>query len=397
MTKSEEQRRLLKYYTLFGFFVIGVVTVLLGQILPILSARLALNDAQAGTLFLAQFTGSLVGTLLVTRLARRYGFILTTLIGLLLMIAGLPVLNFGGFSLCWAAIFIYGTGLGLTIPAINLLTIDVTPAPLQSSSINLVNFSWGIGAICSRPFVAFVSSGDSLAAVTVILDLALAVLAVCFLSSFRSLGDRTAMDAETEGGERIWRRPASSLFIAFGFFVIGIESGLGGWLTTYSETLGHGTQAINATVVFFSFMVFGRGLASVISRRITENVMISICSITLTIGIFLIVVSEQAAMIGAAIAGLGTSAIFPTNMVRFTKIFGPSATRHAMPLFVSGICGAASLSWLIGFVSTEYGSLRIGIVVLVIAAAVVLILQAAIIAVFRSEMVVAGRARRPEL
>ncbi len=378
MTKIEDQRRLLKYYTLFGFFVIGVVTVLVGQILPILSARFALSDAEAGTLLLAQFTGSLAGTLAVTKLARRFGFILTTLIGLVLIIAGLPLLNFGGFALCWAAIFIYGIGLGLTIPAINLLTIDVTPAPLQSSSINLVNFSWGIGAICSRPFVAFVSSGDSLVAVTVILDLALIAIAVCFLSSFQSLGDRAATDGETKGGERIWRRPASWLFIAFGFFVIGIESGLGGWLTTYSESLGHGSQAINATVVFFSFMVLGRGLASIISTRLTENVLITICSILLVIGILLIVVSEQAAMIGAAIAGLGTSAIFPTNMVRYTKIFGPTATRHATPLFISGICGAASLSWLIGFVSTEYGSLRIGIVVLLISSAIVVILQAMI-------------------
>jgi fucose permease len=127
--------------------------------------------------------------------------------------------------------------------------------------------------------------------------------------------------------------------------------------------------------VFFSFLVLGRGLASVISRHLTENVLISICSILLMVGILLIVVSEQAAMIGAAIAGLGTSAIFPTNMVRFTKIFGPTATRHATPLFISGICGAASLSWLIGFVSTEYGSLRIGIVVLLISSVIVVILQ----------------------
>src|SRR5215203_823811 len=156
MTELTDRLRLLKYYTLFGFFVIGVVTVLLGQVLPILSTRLALNDAESGALFLAQFSGSLAGTLIVGRLASRFGFVFTTLVGLIGMIVGLPGLNFHDFYFCWIAIFIYGIGLGLTIPAINLLTIETTPAATQSSSINLINFAWGIGAICSQPFVAFV-------------------------------------------------------------------------------------------------------------------------------------------------------------------------------------------------------------------------------------------------
>jgi len=70
-------------------------------------------------------------------------------------------------------------------------------------------------------------------------------------------------------------------------------------------------------------------------------------------------------------------------MVRFTRIFGPDSTRQATPLFIAGITGAASLSWLIGLVSTEFGSLRIGIVVVLIAAVLVLALQAAIIVTFR--------------
>jgi fucose permease len=61
VTESLHQAPRLKYYTLAGFFVIGVVTVLLGQVLPVLSKRLDLNDAQAGTFFLAQFLGSILG------------------------------------------------------------------------------------------------------------------------------------------------------------------------------------------------------------------------------------------------------------------------------------------------------------------------------------------------
>jgi fucose permease len=386
MTEVSSKLRSLKYYTLFGFFVIGVVTVLLGQVLPVLSTRLYLNDAQSGTLFLAQFAGSATGTLLVGKFAGRFGFVVATLVGLGAMIIGVPGLNFGNFYLCWLSVFIYGSGLGMTIPAINLLTIDITPDHLQSSSVNLINFAWGIGAICSQPFVALVSSGDSLVAVTVLIDIALAALVLCFVLSMRAFPVREAHDADPLTIAPLWRRPRSWLFLLFGFFVIGIESGLGGWLTTYSKSLAGAVPTFNSTVAFFAFLVLGRGLASVVSRRLSENTLISICTVTLLTGIFLIVFDEAHAVIGAAVAGLGTSAIFPTNMVRFTRAFGPTATQRAAPLFISGICGAAVLSWLTGLVSTGYGSLRLGLVVLLIAAAAVIILQIAIVRVYRKEL-----------
>jgi fucose permease len=383
MTEISSQLRSLKYYTLFGFFVIGVVTVLLGQVLPVLSGRLNLNDAQAGSFFLAQFAGSATGTLIVGKLSRRFGFVVVTLIGLGAMIAGVPGLDFADFYLCWLSIFLYGAGLGMTIPAINLLTIDITPDHLQSSSINLINFAWGIGAICSRPFVALVSAGDSLVAVTLLIDLALAALVVCFLLSLRNLDTRKPAEIDPLPIAPLWRRPRSWLFLLFGFFVIGIESGLGGWLTTYSESLNATAPAFNATVAFFAFLVLGRGVASIVSRRLSENMVISICVVTLFTGIFLIVFDEAHAVVGACVAGLGASAIFPTNMVRFTRAFGAAATQRAAPLFISGICGAATLSWLTGLVSTSYGGLRLGLGVLLVSAIFVMLLHAVIVIVFR--------------
>lgn len=378
MTESSR----IKYYTLAGFFVIGVVTLLLGQVLPILSRRLDLNNAQAGAFFIAQYAGSITGTLISTRIARRSGFVAATLVGLLVMVIGLPGLNFSTFILCWLSILVYGIGLGLTIPGINLLTLETTPPERQSSAINLINFSWGVGAIFSQPFVALVSRDESLVVVTVLLGVALVLLAFCFFSLHRRVPYKPADNEPHQPTESLWNQTSSWLFILFGFFVVGIESALGGWLTTYTESLG-GRIAMNLTVVYLTFLVLGRGLASIVSRRLSENMLISICAVTLLTGILIIVSSESLALVGAAIAGLGSSAIFPTNMARFTKIFGPDATRQAAPVFVANIVGAASLSWLIGQTSTQVGSLRLGIAVVLIAAVFVIALQAAIVVTFR--------------
>ncbi|PYS97764.1 MAG: hypothetical protein DMF63_18715 [Acidobacteria bacterium] len=378
-----DKQRSLKYYTLFGFFVIGIITLLLGQVLPILSTRLHLNDAEAGTFFIAFYGGSLLGTLFVTRIARRFGFVTTTVIGIVMMIVGLPGLNCETFFACWIAIFVYGIGLGFTIPAVNLLTIEITPVERQAAAINLINFAWGIGAICSYPFVAAFSQNNSLVSVTASLVVGLVLLAVCFVSARGSVHVVAMSSPVDESADRIWSRPAAWLFVLFGFFVIGIESSMGGWLTTYSDTFDKASNVINLTTVYFAFLVFGRGLASLISRRLRESTLISICAVTLLIGISLLVFfADSLSVVGAAISGLGSSAIFPTNMVRFTKVFGAGATRNATPVFIAGTCGSAFVSWLIGQISTSYGGLRFGIAVLLFAALLVLVIQIAIVLVF---------------
>jgi fucose permease len=392
MTKSPEHLRLIKYYTLVGFFVIGIVTLLLGQILPVLSARLGLTDAEAGTLFLAQFSGSILGTFVSTRIARRYGFTLTVSIGLFLIMAGLPGINSHEFAVCWAAIFVYGSGLGVTIPGINLLTIENTEMHMRSSAVNLINFSWGVGAICSQPFVAAVSGDDSLVNVTAILGVTLLLLAISFFSAVRRFPYRAAAEpTNAPKPSGIWRNPSSWLFVAFGFFVVSVEGGLGGWLTTYSEVLKlRGVHTINLTVVYFFFFVLGRGVASIVSRRISENRLILSCSIILIAGVLIIVSSESSSIVGAAVAGLGSSAIFPTHMVRFARVFGPQATLQAAPIFIAGTSGAAVVSYLVGFVSSMFGDLRSGIMVVLISAVFVLVIHLVITAVFRPAPQAAG-------
>ena len=388
MTERIHQIPRLKYYTLAAFFVIGIVTLLLGQVLPLLSARLDLSDAKAGTLFLAQFSGSILGTFTSTRIARRYGFTLTVLIGLFLIIFGLPGINSDEFAYCWAAIFVYGSGLGVTIPSINMLTIETTEHGRRSSAVNLINFSWGVGAICSQPFVAILSRGaDNLAVVTIVLIVALLILAFLFFSAARSVARKAESDSEQAPSlPRIWRRPASWLFVAFGFFVVSVEGGLGGWLTTYSEVLkSRDIYTINLTVIYFAFFVLGRGIASIISRHLSENHLILFCSFTLLAGVVVLVSSESLAILGAAIAGLVSSALFPTHMVRFAHVFGQSAMLQAAPVFIAGTCGAAAVSTLVGLVSSAFGGLRYGIFVVLVSAVSIVILHFVIVAVFKGE------------
>ena len=61
---SSQRDRQLAPLLHFGFLLVGMVQTLLGPILPMLAARWRLDDAQAGSLFIAQFTGAMIGSAL---------------------------------------------------------------------------------------------------------------------------------------------------------------------------------------------------------------------------------------------------------------------------------------------------------------------------------------------
>src|SRR5207253_10606478 len=68
-----------------AFVLTGVMTTLLGPMLPILSARWTLSDSQAGYLFTAQFATSILGVAISSLMVHRYGYRLTLVFGLCFM------------------------------------------------------------------------------------------------------------------------------------------------------------------------------------------------------------------------------------------------------------------------------------------------------------------------
>jgi len=57
------------------------------------------------------------------------------------------------------------------------------------------------------------------------------------------------------------------------------------------------------------------------------------------------------------------------------KIFGASATQRWTPLFVAGNLNGAFTTWLVGYVSTNYYDLRLGMFVLLINCLILIGLQ----------------------
>jgi len=362
------------------FFVSGIATVLIGQVLPILSSGFALNDLQAGFFFPAQFSGSIIGTVVSNWFGRCSKFALATVVGCVLMATGMTMMNLISFAGCLTGFFVTGLGIGMTLPSVNLLILEMNPQK-GASALSVLNFCWGLGAILCKPFVDATATKGSVFITTVILVLPLITCASLIILLPREPETAAPEQTVATTGQvaAIWTTALAWTIALFNFVQVGFESGIGGWLTTYAGRVqGEAViQLVSPTFLYFLFFVAGRGIAPLYFRFMSENQVLFLDIGLMFAGMLLILSAGDLTWlsVGAAVAGFGASSVFPTNLSRFTRTFGSTATRRATPLFVCGTLGGATVTWLIGFVSNQTASLRTGMFTLFACVLVVAVIQ----------------------
>lgn len=361
------------------FMLSGIATVLIGQVLPIIARQFSLNDLQLSYLFPVQFAGSLLGTFLTSQFGSRNRFLLATVIGCFLMSGGVLLMNVDTFSVCLTGFFINGLGIGLTLPSINMLILALNPER-SGSALSLLNFFWGVGAIICKPFVDLFSSGTSIFKTTAIL--ASMIIAAGVLLIFLPGVQEPKLPEVQIGAEEqspIWTTPIAWAIAFFNFIHVGFESGMGGWLTTYTGRIDNQAMPVffSPTLLYFLLFVVGRGVAPIFFRYMNEDKMLLLGLSTIAAGMIVTLSADSVLIlgIGASIAGFGTSWIFPTNVARFYNTFGAGSTRRATPLFICGTLGAASVTWLIGGLSNWFSDLRAGMFVLLVSVVMLIVLQ----------------------
>src|SRR5215469_904563 len=152
---SPTSARALSVAAYVSLIPIGIATVLLGPMLPTLSARWSMNYAQAGALFNAQYFASTCGVAASGWMASRWGFRFAMKVGLMLMSAALALLLAGPKVMGILCIAGSGAGIGLAVPAANLMVADANPMR-RSATLNVLNFFWSVGAVAC-PFLVAVA------------------------------------------------------------------------------------------------------------------------------------------------------------------------------------------------------------------------------------------------
>jgi len=346
-----------------GFALTGIVTTMLGPVLPLLAVQWHLSDAQAGRLFLVQFVASVTGSVIASKVLSRWGATWTVPIGMFLIGIGVFSIAVGTIPFGLIGIGLYGLGLGFALPSTNLLVVEMVSEG-QAAALNILNFSWTLGALAAPLAISAMLKPVGLRGFLLLLGAA--VLLIAFVETV-AFPKGSAVSADVRGGKLPHgKRLTFALLTAF-FLVlyIGVENGFSGWLSAFSIRTQHTSQTATAIVQwsFWFAILLGRLAAPLILRLVRNGTLIFAGLAVATLGILLAILSSTMITLeaGVLLSGLGLAAIFPTAVAIFAEWYGTGGTGS----IVLGSCGlgGAVVPWLVGVVSDRSQNLRLGLTV----------------------------------
>jgi fucose permease len=339
-----------------GFLLTGTATVVLGPFVRVLEEETGRPPTTFGVLFLIQFTAHALGAIVSSGNVRNS------------FRAGYPLIVAGLFGLAWGwpialvAVAVMGFGLGLVIPATNILVAQRHPTR-RAAALSHLNLLWGAGAIGAPLVFAALRPIGWAARAPLVLSLLVAVVAVQV-----AVRPPTA-PSETRSTEGIRSASAAilALFAMQMFLYTGAESAVGGWII--SLTSEHvGAHSVWPEIVGMSFwlaILAGRAALPAWLRRHSESAVHRVGLGAAAVAVVVILASHSIVGFagGTILCGLAFAPMFPilaAGLVAYTTSVRPGA---AGPVFAIAGFGAGALPWLAGQVAQRGGSVRGALIV----------------------------------
>jgi len=370
-----------------AFAATGIVTVLLGPILPILISRWSFTDERAGFLFVSQYIGQLAGSLSTGLIIpiRRFGYRLTFAIGFALIAIGVAALSVGSERFGLPGTALYGYGLGLALSGGNLWVAEIFPTR-RAPAVSILNVTWTAGAIACGPLVMLAERAHMLrtflVTVAVFMGVCALVIAVREIEPPGHFVDKSSLEkdfavqviagssANESVGFAATRKIHSPVALALAslfFLYVGTETAVGGWVAAYANRVEAVSAMMSALTpaFFWGGLLTGRALAPVFLRTIAEKILVAsgLGLAMFSVGGVMYATNYRMAIFCAVRAGLGLACVYPILVGWMVKTYGVHARQFGSLLFACGGLGGAMLPWLVGIVSTHDGGLRAGLLV----------------------------------
>ena len=376
ITETQGHRHLL--VLLFaGFVLSGIATTIVGPMLPIFIKRWSLDDGQAGFFSTIQFLAALGGTLASSAIAGWRGYRPALVLGYGLMGGGLAFLNADTHGVALTATAAFGLGYGLITPGTNLFVAELGGAN-SASLLNQLNFAWGAGAMICSPLIAVALKRNGLGVLlagTAIFG-GILVLGLLFVSFGGQKHEKDARPAEA-GVPAIGLGVTIAMAAMF-FIYVAMENGIGIWSAEYAKRLANGISGMTtrAPMFFYAGLTSGRAYAPLVLRRLSERKIV-LGALGLAAAATALQIASRSlpsATVAVFLAGLGCASIYPIYIAWLSKWYGASAKHIGGILFAFASLGGAVGPWLIGFVSKNSGSLRVGLLVPLVSGLLMIVL-----------------------
>jgi MFS transporter, FHS family, glucose/mannose:H+ symporter len=343
-----------------GHLLFGIVMALLGAILPTLSARLGIDLAQAGTLFLLMNASILVVSLGLGPLLDRFGTKPPLVIGPVLACAGLTIVALARqyHALAWG-VALLGLGGGALNGSSNTLVADLHQTQqARSAALNRLGVFYGLGALVIPLAIGLLLERAELASIL------LAGATLCLLVAARNAlialpPPKLATHPVLSDVARLLRKPFVLLFAVLLFFEAGNEFVAGGYTASFLvRQLGFSVRAASwALAGYWAALVLSRIALGRVALRTSGERLLVLSALVSAAGMALLVVARQpgVAVLAMLWIGAGIAGIFPTAL-------GIVAARHPQltgtvigVLLTAALAGGMLIPWLTGLVGEAHG------------------------------------------
>jgi fucose permease len=369
-----------------AIFVYGMISAMLGTILPDLSDRFQLTPRQNGTIAFAQALGLIIASLAVGPLLDNEGKKLGLILGLgCIAVALFALPRSRGFRGILILMFVLGVGGGIVVTGANALVSDVSEAH-RGTALNLVNLFFGLGGLAT-PFISANLFGRN----WVRLCYTVATLTVVTLG----IQAATKMPAPA-GAEKfsfaaaapVLGQPLLFLLGLFLFLYVSCEVGIWNWLPRHLMAQGiPEKRALNILSLGFALgLLVGRVAVSPVLIHVSAIQVTLVAALAMTVTTFLMLRAKGPAAAGVMVflAGLSMAPVFPTTLAIVGDAF-PRMTGTAIGFVITcGWVGLAVSSRIIGYIAGgDPARLKKALLVIPACAALMVALNLAIQSVLR--------------
>jgi MFS transporter, FHS family, glucose/mannose:H+ symporter len=364
-----------KAFLYVGFIATGVALTIPGALLPLLLVRWSMNDARGGLLLFSFYA---VGTFGSYYARGRMNWSVAR--GAVLTVLGAICLGWAGRWTAYGAIALYGLGLSLTMTSISLLLSQRFPEQrrLELTRLNLV---WAIGAALG-PWVALRSTRGAATtqasavshAQHVLIGVAIFFAVAAVWSVVMEASPSVSMPVHAAVTKRDGGKgpgvPWPLLVLIFG--ATGVDAAAGGWLTSYAQRAG---DSLGITIGAATFLWLGALVSRIVhstkwASQLPERGVLGSSMVAMTAALALLLAwpAGVVTMVAAAVLGLAAGPVYPLVIAASLRY------RENSTVFAVAGVGASVLPLLTGALSNWTHSLRAGLGVPLLAAAVMAVL-----------------------
>jgi FHS family glucose/mannose:H+ symporter-like MFS transporter len=356
LLKVKREDRPLMYTIYYAFFVSGMMSTLIGALLPFMKSEYQMSYVLSGAVLSAHQIGNFSALLIAGVLPYLIGRKRSTLTLAMGIVIGFLLITLTANPLLLLLAFAFtGIGRGTFSNITNVVMSEI--AENKAASLNLLHAVFAVGAFLA-PFIAILA--------TVVLNVgwrvsawllvAFELIALLFISRSTLSSEPTK---RSKGGEASFLR-SSEFWInaATLFFYLCNEASIMGWLVTYFTDTGRLSPALAQTTssALWIFILVGRLLCAYLASKMNKNLLLIILG-ALQLSFFIMMITvDSITLIYLSIFGFGLSmsGTYPTILSTVDSKL-TSSTIAMGSLIAVATLGAILMPTIVGSIAQVQG------------------------------------------